>query len=168
MTESAAAGIDQEQILKSIYDFAKEAASAQKSFQKRLEQKEFTTVEELAGEVSDLFSMIADLANTSFQAHNDHYEWSGEVDDVLDALQEEGADAESSLLPPDALKLKSLLLDLGQNLRAPENPSDDIPQILKAKIAESVTFIDGVTVEEVDEDDEEGDEDEDEDAPETN
>lgn len=134
-------------ILKSLSDLREEAKSAHATFKKKVASGALTP-EALAGELSDLFSLTADLAQYTFQAHHEHFEWAEGVDNDLDELK----GAASVLLPEDALKLKTLIFDLLKNLSTA--PSEEILASLNQRAVEAVAFIDEVTAEEVDEDDE--------------
>lgn len=109
---------------------------------------------DLASTVEDLFSLVASLAAQTTLAHADHYEWGADVDEQLEEL----GGVESILLPADATRLKTLLLNLSQNLREPTDAEDDVPKILKAEVETALGAIDEMTAN----DDEEPDENEDE------
>lgn len=134
-----------DEVLKQLHDLSNEANSAFTSFKKRLDGKEFTDVTSLAGEMSDLFSLLVDVTKLTAQAHHEHYEWAEGVDEDLDALKEPA----STLLVSDAENLKSLILSLQSHLRTPD---DDLTLALKQRVGETVIFIDSIT--ELDDEDE--------------
>lgn len=138
-------------VLKQLHDLASEAKSSFDSFKKRLENKELTDASTLAGEISDLFSLLVDVTTLTAQAHHEHFEWAEGVDEDLDELKAAG----STLIVSDAENLKSVILSLKAHLRTPD---DDITTALKARADAAVVFIDTITEE--DEDDEAEDDEE--------
>lgn len=152
-----------DEALKIVEGLRAEAKAAYASFKKKVSNGAVQSMDQLLAEMSDLFSLVVDIGETSMNLHTEHMEWSEGIEEEIDALKEgEGA---SALLPSDAEALKSTLLALGQNLRASLGPDDTEPARLTAKIAETITFIDSITIS--DEDTEgEGDEDEDDETEE--
>ncbi len=139
-------------VLRLLHGLAEDAKSAHVSFQKKLASGALADPAALAGEVGELFSIQADLALHAFQAHHEHFEWASEVDTDLDDIKEQ-LGAGSTLLPEDALKLKTTILALVQNLRSPD---DDLTLAVKKQADDALAFIDEVTaeIEETDEDEE--------------
>lgn len=139
-----------------------EAKAAYATFKKKVAAGSISSMEQLLAEMSDLFSLVVDIGETSMNLHTEHMEWSEGIEEEIDALKEgEGA---SALLASDAEALKSTLLALGQNLRPSTGPDDNMPEQLMKKITDTLTFIDSITIS--DEDDAE-DGDDDDDADET-
>jgi hypothetical protein len=143
------------ELIKGLRDSAKSDFA---SFKKKVSTGAIQSMDQLLAELSDLFSLVVDIGEMSLSLHTEHMEWSGDIEDEIDALK--AGDGTSALLPTDAAALKATLLALGQNLRAAAGPEDNVPALLTTKIAESITFIDSITIS--DEEEGEGDEDEDE------
>jgi hypothetical protein len=120
------------------------------SFKKKVKDGSIQTTDQLLAELTDLFSLTVDLSEMTLHLHTEHMEWSEGIEEEIDQLKE-GGDA-SALLPTDAAALKATLLALGQNLRASTGPDDHVPELLTTKIADTIAFIDGITIA----DDEEG------------
>lgn len=119
--------------------------SASASFNKRVDAGEFVGSAALASVVSDLLSLVTDLAGSTYEAHVEHYEWGAEVDQDLEDLKD-GAGG-SALLPEDSARLKTLLLACSNNLRAPADATDEVLAILKAQISEALNFLEEIEIE---------------------
>lgn len=113
-----------------------------------------------AGALLNLFSLFTDFVSLNSQAHGQSFEWGKGIDEAIDELQTDTAD--TRFLPEDAMRLKSLLLALQNNLRAPTDEADDVPEALRKQVAEAILFIDEATLDPDDGDDadDEGDGDE--------
>jgi hypothetical protein len=140
-------------VLKSIQLLRDDTKSAYDSFTKKIAAGTLDLAG-LAAELKEMVSLQADLAGLLFQATFENLEWAAEVDEDIDALKE-GLSA-TTILPEDAMRLKSTILSLVQNLREPTDPHDEALAALKARAAEAVAFIDEAT--EADDDDDETDE----------
>lgn len=132
------------------------------SFKKKVKDGAIRSMDQLLAELTDLFSLTVDIAEMTLALHTEHMEWSGDIEEEIDALKE-GGDA-SALLPTDAASLKATLLALGQNLRASTGPDDHVPELLTEKIAVTIAFIDSITI--ADEEEGEGGADDEEDETE--
>lgn len=156
-----------DEALELVKGLRSEATSAFASFKKKVSTNAIVDMPGLLAEMEDLFSLVVDIGEMSMNLHTEHLEWGGGIEEEIDALQTgEGA---SALLPSDAEALKSTLLALGQHLRASTGPDDNMPALLTTKIADTIAFIDTITItEEDDEDDEEDDETEEDDDTKTN
>lgn len=146
-----------DEVLKVISDLRDEAKSSFAAFKKKVADGAMTDPIALAREMLDLFSIMVDVTEATFTAHAEHFEWAEGVDDELDALKGEGS---SSLLPTDAEALKTTLFALLAHVRASTGPDDNVPEVLKARVDETVVFIDSITSapgDDEDDDDEEGD-----------
>lgn len=133
-------------VLKSILLLKEDMKSAHGAFSKKLGAGTLT-LELLSAEVGELFSMQADLAALTFQAHHEQFDWAGEVDDDIDQLKASLGDG-TTILPEDAARLKATILSLVQNLRAATDSADsDVLTQLKARADEAVAFIDESTAE---------------------
>lgn len=140
-------------VLKILKGLADDSKAAHVAFQKKLASGALADPGALAAELGELFSIQADLAQYAFQAHYEHFDWASEVDSDLDDIKSQLGDG-STLLPEDALKLKTAILALVQNLRSPD---DDITLAVKKQAEGAIAFIDEVTAEVEDEGDEETD-----------
>lgn len=138
-----------------------ETRDAYASFKKKLASGTFTTPEQVASEMDNLFSLLVDVSEKALSLHADLVDWRAGVDEELDAMAagEEG----SSLIPTDALNLKTFILALQHNLRASTGPDDDAPQVLSDKVADTLKFIDEITVDPEDEEDEDEEHDDEDD-----
>jgi len=143
-------------VLKSIQLLRDDAKSAYDSLVKKIASGTLD-LPGLAAEVKEMVSLQADIAALMFQSTFESLEWAAEVDEDLDALKE--GLAGTTILPEDALRLKTTILSLVQNLRDPTEPDDAALAALKARAAEAITFIDEST--------EAGDDDEEEEETET-
>lgn len=133
-----------DEALQVIQGLRAEGKSAFASFKKKVKDGAIQSMDQLLSEMEDLFSLVVDIGETSMNLHTEHMEWSEGIEEEIDALKEgEGA---SALLPTDAAALKATLLALGQNLRAATGADDHVPELLTAKIAETIAFIDGITI----------------------
>lgn len=103
----------------------------------------------LAAQVGDLFSILSDAAAFNARFAAEQIDWADGVDADLDDLKSPS----SQLLPTDAVRIKMLLGDLAQHL-----PDDASSTALKARVAEAVTFIDEITIDEGEDEDDEDDE----------
>lgn len=130
-------------VLKILKGLADDSKAAHTAFQKKLAAGALADPTALAAELGELFSIQADLAQYAFQAHFEHFEWAAEVDTDLDDIKEQ-LGAGSTLLPEDALKLKTAILALVQNLRSPD---DDITLAAKKQADDAIAFIDEITAE---------------------
>lgn len=144
--------IDQDEVLALMKGLKAEAKSGFASFKKKLAAGALQDPAVLGNAVEDLFSLVVDLGEMTLNLHTEHMEWSEGIEEEIDALKE--GDGGSSLLPTDAMALKTTLLALQQNLRAPVDPSDNVPELLSAKVTETLAFIDAITAEEDDEEEE--------------
>lgn len=138
-------------VLKILKGLADDAKSAHAAFHKKLMAGVLADPAVLATEVLELFSIQADLAQYVFQAHFEHFEWAGDVDTDLNEIKDQLGDG-STLLPEDAVKLKTAILSLVQNLRTPD---DDVTLAVKKQADEAIAFIDEVTAEDDDDEEEE-------------
>lgn len=136
-----------------------ETRDAYASFKKKLASGTFTTPEQVASEMDNLFSLLVDVSEKALSLHADLVDWRAGVDEELDAMA--AGEAGSALTPTDALNIKTFILALQQNLRASTGPEDNAPQVLSDKVADTLKFIDDITVDPDDE--EEGDDEDDED-----
>ncbi len=143
-------------VLKILKGLADDAKAAHATFVKKLASGALADPAALAIEVGEIFSIQADLAQYAFQAHYEHFDWASEVDSDLDDIKEQ-LGAGSTLLPEDALKLKTAILSLVQNLRSPD---DDITLAVKKQADDAIAFIDEVTAEDEGDDEETETEDE--------
>lgn len=144
---------DDDIIIGKLNDLYGEAESEYKSFQAKI--KAATGIDPLVkSALKNLFSMLTDTIQITLQAHSETFVWASGVDNDIEELK--GEEATTQFLPEDALRLKSLLLALSQNLRSASGADDDVPEVLGKQIAESILFIDEHTLE-LDEDDEEDD-----------
>lgn len=137
----------EDNVLESLEDLAREASGAHASFKKKLAQGALNDPAALAGEIQDLFSLFSDLALGSYNAHKDHFDWASEVDDDLEELKEH-LGPESALLPEDALRLKATILSLMNAIPS----SADESAILKARGEEALAFIDSILIADDEED----------------
>ena len=141
------ADAEADDVLKILKGLADDSKAAHVAFQKKLAAGALADPAALAGEVGELFSIQADLAQYAFQAHFESFDWASEVDADLDDIKEQ-LGAGSSLLPEDATRLKAVILSLVQQLRTPD---DDLTLAVKKQAHEALAFIDEVTAEEADE-----------------
>ncbi len=148
MAESTAA---ENNSLKYLQEFAVEASAVSARITEELGAAQDPAV--IARHVQDLGSLVSDLAQATLAAHNEHYDWQDdaaqEIEDIKDALG-----AESVLSLEDAERLKSTLIDLMNNLRAPLGEKDEALEALKARGVEAVAFIDSIAEEEDPDEDE--------------
>lgn len=159
--QTEAVAVDEEDpVLTVIRDLRDEAKSAFAAVKKKVDTGIITDIPALAREFVDMFSILVDVTEATFTAHTEHFEWAGEVDEELDAIKGEGM---SQLLPSDADALKGTLLALVENLRASLGPDDTLPDLLRAKVTETISFIDSITGEPDDDEEEDDDADEDDD-----
>jgi hypothetical protein len=151
---------DQDEALKLIEGLRSEARSVLASLQKKVTAAGAAglSTQELTHELVDLVSLVVDIGEQSLSLHTEHLEWGGGIEEEIDALKE--GEGGSSLLSTDAQTLKTTLLALQQNLRAPTGPDDNVPELLTAKVAETLAFIDAITVPDEEEETEPDDEDE--------
>ncbi len=154
-TKAVPAQETDDDVLKSIQLLRDDAKSAYDAFGKKIASGTLDLAG-LASEMKDMLSLQADLAGLTFQATFENLEWAAEVDEDLDALKE-GLGG-TSILPEDAVRLKTTILSLVQNLREPTSPDDDALAALKARAAEAISFIDEVTAADEDDDEEEEEE----------
>lgn len=143
-------------VLRSIQLLKDDTKSAFDAFSKKVASGALVDFASLVQEVREMFSLQADLVALTFQAHSDSFEWSGEVEQELDALR----GASTTILPEDAARLKATILSLVQNLRDPVEGSDDALAALKLRASEAVKFIDDSTAEDPDDEDDEDEDDE--------
>jgi len=142
-------------VLQQLKSLSDDATSAHDVFKKKLAAGALADPATLAVEVGELFSILADVSQYAFQAHFEHFEWAAEVDDDLNEIKDAIDMDGSSLLPEDAVKLKSVILALSQNLREATSPDDaETLAALKAQATEALAFIDEATAEEAEVDDE--------------
>lgn len=143
MTVTAVPNQPTEDVSAQIASLASEAASALEAL-KAIDPATLTAPV-LFAQLSDLFGIVTDLAAFSARFAAEQTDWAEGVDDDLDDLKAPS----SQLVPTDAVRLKMLLGDLQLTL-----PDDASSTALKTRIAEAVTFIDEITI------DDEGEEEE--------
>lgn len=134
-------------VLEQLRGLAGDARDSYEAFKKKLTSGLLADPTVLVTEVGEMFSILADVAQYAFQAHSDHFEWSGEVDSDLEEIKETLGETESILLAEDALRLRETISALVQNLREPTGSDDDIPAILKKRAEDALAFIEEVTAE---------------------
>jgi hypothetical protein len=143
-------------VLKSIHLLSQDVKAGFESFKKKAAAGLSPT--DLVSELNELYSMQADAVALMFQAHYEHFGWAGEVDSDLDDIKAQLEADGSTILPEDAVKLKSTILALVQHLREPTSSTDTVLDVKKLA-DEAIAFIDESTAE-IEEDDETDDEDE--------
>ncbi len=145
---------DEDLIIGKLKDLSQEVEAEADSFKEKLVKSTVDPV--VARGLKNLFSMLTDLSQYTLQAHSETFEWAKQVDNDIEELN--GAEPSTQFLPEDALRLKSLLLALSQNLRAATGDDDDVPATLGKEVGKAILFIDESTLEIEDGDDDEDDE----------
>ena len=141
-------------VLELLRGLASDAKDAQASFQKKLTQGALADPAVLAGEVGEMFSILADVSLYAFRAHSDHFEWGAEIDTELEEIKENLGEGGSMLLPEDAQRLKDTVIALAAALQSKTPLSAEALADLEKRAVTAVAFINEVTAEEVDEEDE--------------
>jgi hypothetical protein len=143
---------EEDLIIGKLSDLSKEIQAEGNSLKLKLKNASAAVDPLVASALKNLFSMLTDLSQYTLQAHSETFMWAGGVDNDIEELK--GDEPTTQFLPEDALRLKSLLLALSQEVRPPTDAEDDVPAALGKQVAEAILFIDEHTLE-VEEDDEE-------------